>query len=125
MVEVLLPGAQLDSIWCAAASRQRWGRLLEPGVRIFEYQPTMYHCKVMIIDDLWVSVGSANFDNRSFRLNDEANLNVFDENFAKEEDAIFSKDLKNAREVTYRDWQSRPLAKKASDAALALLRSQA
>ena len=66
----------------AAGSRSRWGPLLEAGVEIYEYQPTMYHSKVMIVDGLWTSVGSTNFDNRSFRLNDEANLNVLDEEFA-------------------------------------------
>ena len=54
-------------------------------MKIYEYQPTMYHCKVMIVDDLWTSVGSTNFDNRSFRLNDEANLNVLDADFAREQ----------------------------------------
>lgn len=57
------------------ASRARWCDLLEAGAEIHEYQPTMYLCKVMIVDDVWVSVGSTNFDTRSFRLNDEANLN--------------------------------------------------
>ena len=47
-------------------------------MRIYEYQPAMYHTKVMVVDDVWVSVGSTNFDDRSFRLNDEANLNVVD-----------------------------------------------
>jgi len=58
------------------------GPLLKTGVKIYEYEPTMYHCKMMIVDDVWVSVGSANFGNRSFRLNDEANLNIHDREFA-------------------------------------------
>jgi cardiolipin synthase len=123
-VEVLLPGKHLDSELVRHSSRHRWGRLLENGVRIYEYQPTMYHCKVMIIDDLWVSVGSANFDNRSFRLNDEANLNVFDREFALRESEDFRKDKEYAREVTWEEWNSRPLAEKAADAVAALLRSQ-
>ncbi|RYD31957.1 MAG: cardiolipin synthase B, partial [Verrucomicrobiaceae bacterium] len=96
-VEVLVPGEHLDSRLVRHASRHRWGRLLRNGVKVFEFQPTMYHCKVMIIDDLWVSVGSANFDNRSFRLNDEANLNVFDSDFAKLEVESFEKDKLRAR----------------------------
>ncbi|MEO5914108.1 MAG: phospholipase D-like domain-containing protein [Luteolibacter sp.] len=123
-VEVLVPGQHLDSALVRRSSRHRWGRLLRNGVRVFEYQPTMYHCKVMIIDDLWVSVGSANFDNRSFRLNDEANLNVFDREFALRECGEFLKDKENAREVTWEEWKHRPLAEKAGDAAAALLRSQ-
>lgn len=123
-VEVLLPGAHTDSTLVRTASRHRWGRLLENGVRIFEYQPTMYHCKIMIIDGVWVSVGSANFDNRSFRLNDEANLNVFDPAFAQEESAAFAKDKESAREITWEEWKSRPLVEKMGDAAAGLLRSQ-
>jgi len=123
-VEVMVPGPHLDSILVRHSSRHRWGSLLENGVRIYEYQPTMYHCKVMIIDDLWVSVGSANFDNRSFRLNDEANLNVFGREFALRECEEFRKDKENAREVTWEQWKRRPLAQKAADAAVALVRSQ-
>ncbi|RYD19184.1 MAG: cardiolipin synthase B [Verrucomicrobiaceae bacterium] len=123
-VEVLVPGDHLDSKLVRRASRHRWGRLLRNGVRIFEYQPTMYHCKVMIIDDLWVSVGSANFDNRSFRLNDEANLNVFDSEFAREEVDSFERDKQYAREITYEEWRRRPVGQKVTDATIGLLRSQ-
>lgn len=123
-VEVLLPGEYQDSGPVRAASRHRWGKLLENGVRIFEYEPTMYHRKVMIIDDLWVSVGSANFDNRSFRLNDEANLNVFDSGFALEESAAFAKDKLSAREITWEQWKRRPMLQKLSDATSGLVRSQ-
>ncbi len=123
-VEVLVPGPHLDSIMVRGASRHRWGRLLREGVRIFEYQPTMYHCKTMIIDDLWVSVGSANFDNRSFRLNDEANLNVIDRDFALAEVKIFEEDKQRAREISYQDWKKRPLGDKVIDGAKAIFRSQ-
>lgn len=123
-VEVLVPGAHLDSKLVRGASRHRWGKLLENGVRIFEYLPTMFHRKVMIIDDLWVSVGSANFDNRSFRLNDEANLNVFDREFALEESAAFAKDKSLAQEITWEQWKRRPMLEKVGDATVGLLRSQ-
>ncbi len=123
-VEVILPGGYQDSALVRHASRHRWGRLLRAGVRIYEYEPTMFHRKVMIIDDVWVSVGSANFDNRSFRLNDEANLNVFDREFAEEELAAFHRDKADAREVTYEEWKHRPLLEKAGDAVAVVLRSQ-
>lgn len=123
-VEILVPGEYQDSTLVRKASRHRWGRLLENGVRIFEYEPTMFHRKIMIIDDMWISVGSANFDNRSFRLNDEANLNVFDAEFAEEESAIFAKDMQLASEVTWEQWKRRPMMEKISDATVALLRSQ-
>ncbi|MEO8044310.1 MAG: phospholipase D-like domain-containing protein [Spartobacteria bacterium] len=123
-VEVLLPGSHIDSRVVRSASRNRWGQLLEHGVRIYEYEPTMYHCKTMIIDGLWTSVGSANFDNRSFRLNDEANLNIIDREFAATEAAAFDRDVARAREVTLADWQRRPLWQQVGDSASALLRSQ-
>jgi cardiolipin synthase len=69
-------------------------------------------------------VGSANFDNRSFRLNDEANLNVFDSEFALEESAAFAKDKLRAREITWEEWKRRPVIEKVSDATVGLLRSQ-
>jgi cardiolipin synthase A/B len=67
-VEIIVPGPHSDARLVQSASRSRWGDLLDGGVEIYEYQPTMYHCKVLIVDGIWVSVGSANFDNRSFRL---------------------------------------------------------
>ena len=75
-VEIIVPGPILDAQVVRRASRLMWGPMLEAGVKIFEYQPTMYHTKVMVVDDIWCSVGSTNFDDRSFRLNQEANLNV-------------------------------------------------
>ena len=77
-VHIITPGPFIDSEVVRRASRARWGELLEAGVPIAEYQPTMFHVKSMVVDELLVSVGSTNFDNRSFRINDEANLNVFD-----------------------------------------------
>ncbi|MEO6740885.1 MAG: phospholipase D-like domain-containing protein [Chthoniobacteraceae bacterium] len=123
-VEILVPGRHMDSTIVRAASRHRWGGLLERGVRIFEFEPTMYHCKVMVIDGLWTSVGSANFDNRSFRLNDEANLNVINREIAAGETRAFKEDKARAREVTHRDWLRRPAWQRAADAGAALLRSQ-
>ncbi len=123
-VEILVPGAHIDEPMVRSASRHRWGELLRRGLRIYEFEPTMYHCKLMIIDGLWVSVGSANFDNRSFRLNDEANLNIIDREIAVAESAAFDRDLSRAREVTYADWQRRPLWQRATDSVSALFRSQ-
>ena len=123
-VEVIVPGDHLDSYLVRGASRHRWGNLLKEGIRIFEYIPTMYHCKLMIVDDLWVSVGSANFDNRSFRLNDEANLNIIDQEFAQTAILSFEDDKKRCREVTWSDWANRPMIKKVFDASTGILRSQ-
>ena len=70
--------------------------LLRAGAEIYEYQPTMFHCKVMVVDDVWTSVGSTNFDNRSFSINDEANLNVYDRDFARVQIRTFDDDPSRA-----------------------------
>jgi cardiolipin synthase len=106
------------------ASRSRWGDLLRAGVAIHEYQPTMFHCKVMIVDDRWVSVGSTNFDNRSFRLNDETNLNVYDREFAATQIAAFEEDKARSRRITLEEWESRPWTEKLVEHAAGLFRSQ-
>jgi cardiolipin synthase len=78
----------------------------------------------MIVDDVWVSVGSTNFDSRSFRLNDEANLNIYDHAFAQRPIDIFEDDLKKSRQITYEAWQRRPWSEKLLELTMALLRSQ-
>lgn len=123
-VRVIMPGPHIDKRVVRHASRSRWGRLLEAGVEIYEYQPTMYHCKMMIVDGMWVSVGSANFDTRSFRLNDEANLNVYDPALARVLTDCFDRDLANARRFTHEAWKSRPLRQRLTEHAAGLLRFQ-
>jgi len=84
----------------------------------------MYHCKVMFVDDDWVSVGSTNFDNRSFRLNDEANLNVLDPHLAQEQARAFEADKQRAREIHFEDWKRRPWREKAIEWIAAQFRGQ-
>ncbi|KIQ25728.1 cardiolipin synthetase [Variovorax paradoxus] len=114
-LRIITPGPIIDSQTVRAASRAAWGPLLEAGAEISEYQPTMFHCKVFMVDGLLVSVGSTNFDNRSFRLNDEANLNIYDEAFAAAETVQFEADLKQSRRVTLEAWKNRPLHEKAME----------
>ena len=123
-VEIIVPGPFVDTELTRRASRARWGKLLEAGVVIHEYQPTMYHCKIMIVDDIWTAVGSTNFDNRSFRLNDEANLNVYDRAFADTQIADFETDRAQSRQITFEMWRNRPWQEKILEHAAALLRSQ-
>jgi cardiolipin synthase A/B len=123
-VQIIVPGTTIDVPVVRRASRERWGELLREGVRIFEYHRTMYHVKAMIIDDLWTSIGSSNFDNRSFRLNDEANLNVYDRAFAAEQVAWFEQDLAQAHEVTLDDWRARTVPQRATDRLSGLLSRQ-
>ncbi len=114
-LRIITPGPHMDAQTVRGASRADWGPLLEAGAEISEYQPTMFHCKVFTVDGLLVSVGSTNFDNRSFRLNDEANLNIYDEAFAAQETAVFERDLKQSRRITLEEWQNRPLQEKAAE----------
>ena len=123
-VEIMGPGPITDAGLVRRASRAKYGPLLEAGVRIYEYQPTMIHTKVMVVDDYWVAVGSANFDNRSFRLNDEANLHVFDEGFAREQVEIFARDRDRAEEVTLEAWRERPVTEKLEEMVARALRRQ-
>jgi cardiolipin synthase len=109
-VRIITPGPHMDAETVRRASRGLWGDLLEAGVQMYEYQPTMYHCKVMIVDRLMTSVGSTNFDVRSFRLNDEANLNVYDAAFAQRQTQVFEADLAQSRRITYESWKRRPIA---------------
>jgi cardiolipin synthase len=108
-VRVVMPGPQTDSKLARDASKARWQELLDADVQLFEYQPVMYHCKVMIVDQLWTAVGSANLDPRSLRLSEEANLNVLNEDFAREQTAIFEEDLAQAVQVTEWRHQSRSM----------------
>jgi cardiolipin synthase len=123
-VQMILPGPHIDADIVRRASRARWGRLLQAGAEIYEYQPTMFHCKVMVVDDLWTSVGSTNFDTRSFSVNDEANLNIYDRAFARRQTAIFESDLKHSRRVSLEEWRDRPWTEKLWEHTVALLGSQ-
>jgi len=123
-VEIIVPGPILDAQVVRRASRATWGPLLEAGVRIYEYQPTMYHPKVMVVDDVWVSVGSTNFDDRSFRLNQEANLNVYDPEFAAGQVRAFGRDRAASRRITLEMWRRRPLWERVQETAAGVLRKQ-
>lgn len=123
-VQIIVPGEHSDAAIVQSASRARWGDLLAAGAEIHEYQPTMYHCKVLIIDSLMVSVGSTNFDTRSFRLNDEANLNVYAADFALRQVEVFNADLSHSRRVSLHEWQQRPLSEKILEHAASLIGAQ-
>ena len=123
-LRIVVPGEHIDSDSVRSASRAQWGELLQAGALIAEYAPTMYHCKVMVVDGLFVSVGSTNFDNRSFRLNDEATLNLIGTAFAAEQTKIFEADLAQSRRISFEAWQARPLKEKAGELLSSLIASQ-
>jgi cardiolipin synthase len=123
-IRIITPGEHIDTAIVRRASRARWGDMLKAGVEIYEYQPTMFHCKVMIVDGFLVSTGSTNFDTRSFRLNDEANLNVYDPAFAAEMAKVFEKDLAQSRRITLEHWLGRPAREKVVEHTMSLLGHQ-
>lgn len=123
-VRVIVPGKHIDSDTVRLASKAHWGELLKTGVEIFEYQPTMMHNKLLIVDRGMVSVGSTNFDSRSFRLNDEASLNAYDPAFAARMTAVFETDLEPTVRYTYEMWKDRPLREKLVEKFILPLKSQ-
>jgi cardiolipin synthase A/B len=120
-VRILTPNGHIDSETVRKASRSTWGPLLEAGVEIAEYQPTMLHVKSFVVDGLFASVGSTNFDSRSFRLND---LNVLNAKFSAEQNEVFERDWLAARRITLDAWRKRPASERAWELAARVLHSQ-
>ena len=119
-----MPGPRIDEKLARLVGRSLWGPLLRAGVRIYEYEPALYHCKYMVVDGCWASVGSTNLDNRSLRLNAEANLNVLDATFAEEHERLFAKDRAVSREITLKEWKRRPMDERAWGLLGSVLRTQ-
>ncbi|MGH7322802.1 MAG: phospholipase D-like domain-containing protein [Candidatus Rokuibacteriota bacterium] len=105
-VAVLVPGV-IDHALVRQAGRRHFGRLLKAGVEIHEYQPALLHAKTMVIDGVWATVGSTNLDNRSFALNDELNVVVYDGSFARRLEQVFQEDLRYAKKIDYAAWRNR------------------
>jgi len=123
-VRIVVPGHYTDARIGRWAAHGLYGKLLEAGIQIFEYQPTMMHCKVMVIDGVWCSMGSANFDDRSFRLNDEANLNVFSADLAREQTALIDADIALSKRMVLKKWRNRRFGRRLNERLALLLRSQ-
>src|SRR5262249_6609260 len=121
---LIVPGPIIDTEAVRRASRATGGPLLEAGAEIIAYHATMFHCKVLMVDNVLTSVGSTNFDPRSFRLNDEANLNIYDRPFAEAQVRVFERDLAKSRRVTLAEWQARPWHEKVMENAARLLGPQ-
>lgn len=123
-IRVITPSGHIDSETVRKASRGSWGPMLEAGIQIAEYAPTMYHVKGLVVDGVFSSVGSTNFDNRSFRLNDEANLNVLNPDFGREQAAVFERDWALAKKITLAQWNERPLSERFWERLANLLHTQ-
>jgi cardiolipin synthase len=105
-ISFLVPGV-IDHPLVRHAGRRQFGRLLEEGIEIHEYQAALLHAKTMVIDGIWATVGSTNLDNRSFRLNDELNVVAYDTGFAAQLERVFEEDLRYARRVDLEAWRDR------------------
>jgi cardiolipin synthase len=110
-VTVLVPG-KIDFKITYRASRRHYGRMLLGGIQIYEYSPALLHSKTMVVDGVWATIGSTNFDNRSFALNEELNLTLYDRPLAQSLEAIFAEDLRHSRQITYEEWDARGLKEK-------------
>jgi cardiolipin synthase A/B len=110
-VVVLVPG-KIDHQITYRASRSNYGRMLLGGIQIFEYTAALMHAKTMVVDGVWATVGSTNFDNRSFALNEELNLTVYDSGLARRLEEAFEQDLKYSRKITYEEWNSRGIGER-------------
>ncbi len=114
-VVVLVPGKRSDHMLTRSSSRHAYGKLLKAGASIHEYEPSMIHAKILLIDSIWGVVGSTNFDNRSFGINDEVNLVARDPDFTQRLQQDFAKDLACSRKVTYQEWKRRPVLERAPE----------
>jgi len=123
-VRLVVNGPHIDHALVRQAGHVSFGELLDGGVRIFEYQRTMLHAKVTVVDSAWATIGSINFDNRSFALNDELNLSIQDAGVAGTFEEHFENDLEDCIELTPGTWSRRPLTKRAKEAAAALIRRE-
>lgn len=114
-VRILVPGRKSDHLLTRSASRGGYGPLLKAGAEVYEYQPAMIHAKVLCIDSTWAVVGSTNFDNRSFGINDEVNLAVCDAGFAEHLENDMTADLLESCRVSLDEWKHRPLSDRAPE----------
>jgi cardiolipin synthase len=123
-VRILVPGKINDLPVTKAGARSRFGLLLKAGAKIYEYQPTMMHAKTMVVDGVFAIVGSTNFDSRSFRYNDEIDLEVYDEDVAGRLEQMFETDLTRSRPYTYEQWANRTMWERFTEWVLLPVRSQ-
>jgi cardiolipin synthase len=114
-LRILVPGRKSDHALTRSTSRGGYGPLLRAGGEVFEYQPSMIHAKVLVVDGLWAVVGSTNFDNRSFGINDEVNMAVRDPDFAAQLERDMDHDLAESKQVLLKDWEHRPATERATE----------
>lgn len=111
-VRIIVPGKNTDLLPLRYATQREYGGLLEGGVKIYEFQPTMLHSKVMIVDGIWCSIGSINFTSRSMKSNAEANVAIYDTSFAEQVHGMMEGDMARCENITLERWKQRGLYKK-------------
>lgn len=114
-VEVITPGTQSDQTLTSRSSRRLYGDLIDSGIKIYEYQPTMIHVKTIVVDSVWSVIGTTNFDPRSFGLNDEVNVVAQSEELAQRLELDFQNDLQQSKHVTLEEWRARPTWEKGAE----------
>ncbi len=124
VVRVLVPGPHVDKEIVRIAGRSTYEQLMRGGVQIFEYQPTMLHAKSLVVDKVWTTIGSVNFDNRSFQLNDEATLCIQGSAFAQQLTEVFEDDLVKSEKMKPRRWLQRGPVQRSKEMAARLLRRE-
>lgn len=124
-VRIMIPATTAsDSKIVQHASHHHYGTLLKGGVKLYDYEKTLLHQKVMVIDGCWAAVGSTNFDDRSFEVNDEVTMVVYDERIARELEETFERDLEFSKEQHFEPWKKRPWPHKITDFAAFLFNEQ-
>jgi len=123
-VRVMVAGSSNDTLVTRLNSLRLYGALLKAGVRVYEYNRTMMHHKIMIVDDLWSTVGTTNFDNRSFSHNEENNVCVCDAGVAAQLSQTFERDIAVCEEVTLENWKRRSLPLKTAEALASFVQDQ-
>jgi cardiolipin synthase A/B len=123
-VKLMVAGEHTDAWWARHNGVRLYGRLLEAGVEIYEFRPTMLHQKTMLVDGVWATIGTANFDNRSFAMNEETNLCFHDGIVADELRAIFAADLKRCERIDFAAWRRRGLWQRIQEQCASLLDDQ-
>jgi cardiolipin synthase A/B len=124
-VRVMLPATDAtDAKIVQHASHHHYGTLLGGGVKLYDYHRTLLHQKVIVVDGCWAAVGSTNFDDRSFEVNDEISLVIHDEGIARELEATFDRDLEHATAVELQEWKRRSVLHKLHDFAAFLFNEQ-
>jgi len=123
-IRLMVAGAHSDTWWARQNSVRLYGKLLRAGVEIYEYLPSMLHHKTMVVDGSWATVGTTNFDNRSFAFNEETNLCFSDARIIADLERIFADDLRRSRRVQLDEWRRRSLWRRLSEEAASLIEDQ-